>query len=307
MSTSRYGLLVARQNNRGMYDRRNIMSSPILPRLFRLDTVELVTHNNQLQLGLNLLELLCFRIARKQVLINGKDVVRHQGSTELIGTTSKKETALKLSNSWKDRNAVLVINPKILQKTLIDVEATVKHVGSAFFTKIREDEHSLTLLPIFTIKEIDLIHHQSTIANPFYIEPTADVMNDLEAILELQIKFFEQLYLEGKRMSSSERQAALNIVINQIADFYQKNLSNNNPFHMTAAQYQMRHGTDLSHQQLSRYPTTTTILEILTTDGDKLFMENKYYPIGDQIIRDEIEKSNEENGYGGCRHSYTYE
>ncbi|VEG91376.1 hypothetical protein [Legionella spiritensis] len=288
-----------------------VASSPQVEKLYRVDNVCISSQiNRPAMLHFNFLELLYFRMAGIQGTVMSRDVIHHQGSTRLIGTTSRHESALKLAKSWSSRNAILLLNPRLVQKQLIDVDATVKQTGTGFFTKISEFEHALTVLPVSAIKEVTLIQNGQTIANPLYIEPTHDVVEEFQTIFMTQMKFLERLYLEGKIMTASQRQLELKTVIEQTAEFFQARLGGENPFAMTLAQYYERYGHgDRSDTPSSKYSSATTVLEMLRVDGDELFMQNGHYRqlLGQKEIREAIERANEENGYGSARHSYSFD
>lgn len=78
----------------------NVVPTPAnISEVFRVDRIE---HHN-LKLELSLFELyFMFRIAARQHPITARNIVQHQGSTELIGTTSCKNIAKKLAESWID-------------------------------------------------------------------------------------------------------------------------------------------------------------------------------------------------------------
>ncbi|QDP72588.1 hypothetical protein FOG18_08490 [Legionella israelensis] len=278
--------------------------------LYRIDHIKFNSYNNQPAiLKFNLLQLVWYRIAKIQGTITPEDIVRHQGSTRLIGTTSSKESALKLSNSWRDhRNAILYVNPAFVQNQLIDVEAIVKQKGTGFYTKYSEHEHALTALPLSAVREIRLIQNGQTVVNPLYIESTPEVIEEFQTILTKQLIFLARLYEEGKSMTSSQRQAELTVIVEQLAEFFHARLEGENPFNMTLLQFCDRYDSDNLSKQLSTYSTTMTVLELLKTSGDELFMKNHHYSklLGQKELWKAIEHSNEENGYSS-RYSYSFD
>ncbi|VEG92494.1 hypothetical protein [Legionella spiritensis] len=216
-----------------------------------------------------------------------------------------------MSQSWgTHRNAIFTINPRLVQAQLIDVDATIKRSGTGFYTPIPEHEHALMVLPISAIREIRLLECGQSIVNPLYIVPTPEVVEEFQTIFKKQLAFLERLYNEGKSMTSNQRQNELIGVIEQTAEFFHARLGRENPFNMTLVQLCNRYGgSNLSNEQLSKYSSTTTVLDVLKCDGDELFMKHNHYRklLGQKSLREAIERANEENGYGSPRSSNSFD
>lgn len=321
-----YGFIKHKKNSRKFFSTNNVtefklygpgvMPSPTLQCLYRVDNIEYTPErdNKPAILKFNPFEILCFRIAELQGVITAKDVMNHSGSTKLIGTTSSKEVALKLSSSWKrSRNAILEITPVPLQGTLIDVEGTIaKNEGRSFYTNIRnEHEHSLTILPISAIKGATLFQNGQTVINPLYIEPTPEVVKELQTILKMQLAFFEHLYLEGKSMTKNQRQAELLAIIEQTAELFNQKLVYENPFNMSLIKFCEHYGSssNLSKELLRKNLSTKSVLDVLRSSADELFLTYSHYSklLSKKMIKAAIESANEENGYGSTRYSYSFE
>lgn len=279
-----------------------------LDKLYRVDSISLQQQEEAtppFQIGL--LELVFFRLGCLQAP-SGKDVVKHQGSTKLIGTTGEYKTAQKLSQSWKDRNSIFEIDASLLDKRFIDVETTVKKVGTGFYTKIPEHEFALCLLPLASIKSIELHKLNQSIANPFYISPQNGAFESMRALVDEQFKFLENLYLQGQHLSASQRQRALQSILEQSDEIFQAHLGDANPYRLSLQQYLEHYGNPGKGLQLNPYSPHQSILSLLCTDGDALFMHCEHYKklIGGKAAYDRIEKINQEHGYGD-RYSYSFD
>ncbi len=295
-----------------------VIPSPTLENLYRVDEIKFDSQGNQpATLRFNLFELFCFRFSNVQGLVMEKDVINHRGSTTLIGTTSCKKTALALKKSWCEgkgsrKNAILDIEPIFIQDILIDVKAIIERTGTSFYTKIEnEHEHSLTILPISVIKNITLTKNGQTVINPLYIEPTPEVVEEFKEILHMQLEFFSNLYEKGKSMTTNQRQAELTAIIERTAELYQGKLGEANPYNMSLIQFFDRYGSsdNLSKELLSKNVSTKTLLDVLRSSGDELFMKNTHYAqlLSKKVTKEAIERANEENGYSSTRYSYSFD
>lgn len=272
-----------------------------LTEVFRVDKIA----NTQSNLKFSLFELFMFRIAMRQHPITAYHVAEHQGSTELIGTTSSRDIVKHLAKQWPHRNTILTIDTSFLKELLIDVVNTVHPLsGISFFqSRIVEREHALTALPLYAIQSFEMLHSpdKKLISNPFYINPSNHNTKLVHAVLNQQMHILEQLYMCGKTMSSTEIQQLLNRGIDLIDQLFQATMGQDNPLRMSVAQYQTRYGSELTQEQLQYYPQATLIIDVLTKDGHTLFLHNNHYTRliekGDLAMRQMIEQNNQENGY----------
>jgi hypothetical protein len=276
-----------------------------LSNVFRVDSIMYDT----LKPKFSLFELcFMFRVAKKrQHPVTAENVVTHQISTELIGTTSSKDTAHQLAKVWPERNTILTIDTSFLRSLLIDVERTVMIARGSlefFQSKYLEKEHALTALPIYAVRSLELLHtpKHEVMMNPLYMQPSSSNIAQVNETLSQQMSLVEKLFTSGKKMTSNEIQTLHNCVFELLDQLFQKNIGDNNPFRMTVEQYQQCYGTDCSMQQLQSYTQSTLMIDVLTNDGHSLFMQNPRYSqlikFGDLAMTRRIEEINQEHGYG---------
>ncbi len=235
---------------------------------------------------------------------DGRDVVQHQKSTRLVGTTACKDTARKLARGWK-HNTLLTIDPSLIREYLIDVTKVVRLTGTGFYTKINEFEHSTSALPLCSVKSIEFLDEGKITSNPFYVSPLSSEKL-FELIYQEQLKFLQNLFSHGNKMSPEERQKALNAVINLYAELYEQQFgSHQNPYTMRIEELIQFINNPKFNSIFSDLNPDETLLEILTTQGDALFMENQKYKrlLGYEETDKLILASSEYYG----RNSYSYD
>ncbi len=291
-----------------MYHHLAGVSPSNLAKVYRADRV---IHAKSIKL--QLLELLYFRFSKIQHPITARDITKHQGSTQLVGTTADKKVAYQLAKRRNPQSTVLTIDSSIVNGILIDVTDTVERHGTSFFTKIPEIEHALPVLPIYSVQSFELLRPEQTevIINPFYASPSNHSIEYLKMILKQQMTVIEKLCCDGDKMTPIEIQILINSVIDLLDTLFQENMGNNNPFRMTVAQYQEHYGTDLTREQLKNSLSSALLLDVLTKQAHEFFMDSLRYKellgSGDPDLKRMIEKGNQEAGYDDIRRSYAFE
>lgn len=238
--------------------------------------------------------------------LQAQHIVDHQKSSRLVSTTSDQDTAYMLAASC-NHDVVMNIKPEFVRDYLIDTARTVERAGTDFYTKIPEFEHDVTLLPMCTISSLNFIPEGVALDNPLYVEPTPEAMSQYKPIYEAQLEFLELLFNENTRLSSEQRQNALNPIIEMNDAFYKKTLGAGNPYDMTPQQFTAcsNHLMGKMVSGVPQYDPDMTLKEILHKDGDRLLMNVEEYKIL-LTAKNKFDLYDEERHIYG-RSSYQYE
>lgn len=238
--------------------------------------------------------------------LEAKYIVDHQKSSRLISTTSNKQVAYTLADRWQ-REVILEIDPAYIRNHLVDTNNTLRSFGTDFYTKMNEYEHTAALIPMCAIKSIDLIKQGIKITNPLFIKPTPVVIREFSSLYEANLQFLELLFNENTKLSSEERQHALNLLIDMYSTFYEKTIPSNNPFNMTVNQFRQYFTNSFGKvvDVLASYDPDMTINELMHKDGDRLLMSIAEYRIL-LTAKKRFDYYEEDRNYYG-RSSYQYE
>lgn len=274
-----------------------VLSSQELKILYRKQNLEELSSLTSLSLGI---------FAEIQYpIITGENIVRHQGSARYIGTTDQYSVAKKFCSTQKD--CILHIDPGLfIGSFLIDVERTIKLVGTAFYTEFPEHEHVLPAIPLGAIRHIE--YNNQLFPNPFYIRIDNTNKDKYLQLYELLLKTLQTLFHNGKEMTREERQDLLKEFFISYFAFYQAQLGNNNPYELTPTEFTKKWGHifigPLSTGDLSQ---DKTLKDIVLQNADALFLSNRVYSCllsGER--RDKIIEQ-DDGGYGLVRYSNTFD
>lgn len=268
------------------------------------DTPSILYRVQNLNSFFNLMTFTLGIYSSTQRKIEKKDIIEHQKSAFLVGTTSSETSLNLLQDSWKI-DGVLIIDPALIIDHIYNVNRIVKSVGTSFYTQINENERCMTILPVCTIKSIKF-NKENIIDNPFYIAPVSEnIIQEYQLAHLAHTNFLETLFDRGEEMTTEERQMELNNLICIYHDFYQNHLGDNNPFAMTLAQLKEKFGNDY-FDTTSINSINETVKELMMREGDKIFMMKDLYKkllAGKRY--ESIKAQNEEYGYGS-RNSYSW-
>ena len=245
-----------------------------------------------------------------QRTILSEDVVEHQKSAFLVGSTTSEEVVNQLQQKWNS-NGILTINPAFIMDHLIDVNKIINSVRSSYFTEINEHEQCMTTLPICAVKSIKFVNENKSMDNPFYIDPASqNVIAEYKIVYQVHKQFLEALYESGETMSKEARQSELAKLVNIYDDFYQKYLGNNNPLAMTVTQLKSIFGESYFDKALNQSlndQTNETIKDLIMREGDNLFSsKDEYKRLLSRKRTELIMQQNAECGYGS-RSSYSWD